>query len=548
MDSNVKLSGEMEQQNLRKRRTVVGPWKDVKEFRSVYEHLYGEDTDAEQQKQALSQINIWSLRRSTQCPAGVLATKTIFEVQCLDKSEGQEAITENVLQTLYASAIIRFFNFMSSTMQTHNMRSMYDTASMLGLPSFVVDLRHLCAHGQVLPPLDLLRSTVSNCIVWLRDYYWVPQLESMCDVEASKIRRKDKTLFEENVTKLLVIYDAALECYCKGAHNMKTGKRHISGKRLAELRTFYAEKKLTSLKDTLEFVLKELIILVKRETGIKDMSEIFIEALQKMKFFFTVGDTYNADEPLEILIGATHSFFRMLAVYGFIEDVFYSFIGLAENTYLDEIRRSGASFWATRIAAGFVAFRKCKQMYKAELEENPHTKDFDFTSLNLENISKKMRRHLIYAGVDIKCTPIFGDSMRRPWVWIVEKSYVEEKLSSINKYNGPIIKGILPLVEPPLTTSEIRGISLLIDAYLGKRTGVKKVAAEPVSKDDTIHTASELLQALKKQSGSGDEKMHIDENEAVSENKGQFGIWTLEKNDEITNWSVCPLGRLPWET
>ncbi|XP_011201799.2 uncharacterized protein LOC105225155 [Bactrocera dorsalis] len=546
MNNSAQLCEPMEQEPGAKRRTVVGPWKDVKEFRNVYEFLFDEDTDVDQQKRGLSQINVWSLRRSTQCPAGVLATTALLEVQHLDKAEGQQASSESVLQTLYASAFTRFFNFMSSTMQTHNMRTMYDTARMLGLPSFVVDLRHICAHGQVLPPIDMLRTSVSYCLNWLRNYYWSPQLESMCDVEASKIRRKDKTLFEENITKLFVIYDAALECYCKGAHNMKSGKRHISGKRLAQLRVYYAESKLTSLKDTLELVVKEIIALVHREIGIKDMSEIFIEALFKMKYFFNIGESHSSGEPLEFLIAATQSFFRMLAVYGFIEDVFYSFIELAENTSALEQRRTGASFWAVRIAAGFVAFRKCKQMYKAELDENPNTTDFDFTCLNQENISKKMRRHLIYAGVDLKCTPIFGDSMRRPWVWVVERSFVEQKLRDINQYNAPIIKSILPLVEPPLTTSEIRGISLLIDAYFGKRVGLKKNAAKQTNEDETIHTAAELLQALEKEN-STHEKMDCEVTEQVVNDKEQYGIWTIEKNDELINWTVCPLGRLPWE-
>lgn len=546
---NIGQPGEaLEQLPVAKRRTVVGPWKDVEEFRRVYEYLFDEDTDVDQQKRALSQINVWSLRRSTQCPAGVLATKALLEVQHLDKAEGQHAVSESVLQTLHASAFTRFFNFMSSTMQTHNMRTMYDTARMLGLPSFVVDLRHVCAHGQILPPIDILRTSVSYCLNWLRNYYWIPQLESMCDVEAGKIRRKDKTLFEENITKLFVIYDAALECFCKGAHNMKSGKRHISGKRLAQLRVYYAERKLISLKDTLELAIKEIISLVKREIGIKDMSEIFIEALFKMKYFFTIGESHSAGEPLEFVIAATQSFFRMLAVHGFIEDVFYSIIELAENPNIVEQRRNGASFWAVRIAAGFVAFRKCKQMYKAELDENPNTKDFDFTSLNLENISKKMRRHLIYAGVDLKCTPIFGDSMRRPWVWVVERSFVEQKLHIVNQYNAPIIKSILPLVEPPLTTSEIRGISLLIDAYFGKRVGLKKDANKPKNDDETIHTASELLRALEKRN-TDHEKMDCEVTEPVvnDKEKEQFGIWTIEKNDELINWSVCPLGRLPWE-
>lgn len=65
--------------------------------------------------------------------------------------------------------------------------------------------------------------------------------------------------------------------------------------------------------------------------------------------------------------------------------------------------------------------------------------------MNQENITKKMRRHLIYAGVDLKCTPIFGDSMRRPWVWVVERNFVEQKLRDINQYNAPIIKRYINL-------------------------------------------------------------------------------------------------------
>ncbi|XP_067613467.1 uncharacterized protein [Eurosta solidaginis] len=501
-----------------KRRTFVGPWKDVKEFARVYKYLYGDGTDIKQQKLGLIRVNVWTLRRSTLCPAGVLATQTLLEVQHKDLE------TEGV----------------------HNMRTMYDTARLLELPSFVVDLRHICAHGQVLPPLDVLRSTVSSCLTWLRDYYWLPQLNTMCDVEASKIRHKDKTQFEENVTKLFIIYDAALECYCKGAHNMKSGKRHVSGKRLAQLRAYYAEQKLETLKDTLELVVQDLISLVKREIAIKDMSEILIVALLNMKYFFSIGESHSSGEPLEFIIAATQSFFRMLAVYGFIEDLFYSLIAVAENELLTENRRAGASFWATRIAAGFVAFRKCKQIYKSELDKNPNTTDLDFTSLNQDNISKTMKRYLIYAGVDLKCTPIFGDSMRRPWVWVVDRNFVTQKINCINQYTAPIVKSLLPLVEPPLTTAEIRGITQLVDAFFGKKVTVKKQLQSAVKNADTIHTAQELLEALKEQNKL-EEMMDCDDSPAVSKTKQQFGCWTLENDDEICNWSMAPLGRFPWE-
>jgi len=82
-----------------------------------------------------------------------MATSVLVQAQ-LEDQEGNAKI-----QNTYASAFTRFYNFMSSIIQGHNMTSMYETARELGLQSFIVDLRHLCAHGQELPPVEVLRKT-----------------------------------------------------------------------------------------------------------------------------------------------------------------------------------------------------------------------------------------------------------------------------------------------------------------------------------------------------------------------------------------------------
>lgn len=341
--------------------------KNRSEFSKVYQCLFGENYSAATRQEALAQIRIWNLRRSTHCPAAVLATAVIIEVQ--QKDHPESIYSSEDLQTLYANAFTRFFNFMSSIMQTHNMRTMYQTAKELGLESFVVDLRHMCAHGQVLPPLQVLRNTAEYCIVWLHDYYWTSQLNSMCDVDATRIRRKDKTKFDDNVSALFEIYDAALEGHMKGATNIKTVQRHLHGKRFHKLRDYYTENNLNSLQDIFDHLVRELYSLVKRDVAIKDISLIYVGALMRMRYFFSISGIEESSKEMESLIAVNQTLFRMLAIYGFLDDFFLALIEVAENPLEEKAKRLAASFWGVHIIKGFKAFQQCKKMYKAEMDE-----------------------------------------------------------------------------------------------------------------------------------------------------------------------------------
>lgn len=336
------------------------------EFNKVYEWLFGKQYSQQTRQKALCQIRVWNLRRSTLCPAAVLATSVIIDVQLKDSKENK--FSDEELQTLYSNAFTRFFNFMSSIMQTHNMRTMYQTAKELGLQSFVVDLRHICAHGQVLPPLQVLRNTAEYCVSWLHDYYWASQGNTMCDIDAAHIRRKDKTEFDMNVSELFQIYDSALEGHMKGATNLKTLKRHLHGKRFNSLKEFYSQNKLNSLQSAFDVIVQQLCALVKRDVAIKDLSEIYVEAFLKMSYFFKVNVSHSSDADVITLLSVTQTLFRMLAIYGFVEDLFLSLIEITENPIAEASKRSGASFWAVEMAKGFLAFRQCKKMFKAELD------------------------------------------------------------------------------------------------------------------------------------------------------------------------------------
>ncbi|KAL9904245.1 uncharacterized protein LOC119631730 isoform X3 [Glossina fuscipes] len=518
--TNITSSTENNDQMKVKRRIIAGPWKNVAEFKKVYCWLYGPDSNTESRKLALSQMRVWGLRRSTQCPAAILGTSVMVEVQL--KDEAASIANNDDLQMLYASAFTRFFNFMSSIMQTYSIRNMYDTAKDLGLASFVVDLRHICAHGQVLPPLEVLRNTAQYCLHWLRDYYWNTQRANMCDVDAAFIRRKDKTQCDLNISRLFEVYDSALEVYMGGVVNIKIAKRYLHGHRLQCLKEYYNLNKFKTLTEIFDHIVQKLGQLIKRDIAIKDITEVFVEAILKMKYFFNVYEkAQNSDKHLEMLLEVTQTLFRMLALYDMLEKFFEAVLDIAESVSASDERKSGASFWAIQISKGFKAYRKCKELYKKELDKNPNIQEVTFSSTNVTKLSHHVRELLICSGIDRRYTLILSDTMRRPWIWSFDRSYLEKHLQMINKYTVPVIKRLLYLIEPELTVDEMQAFCSLIEAYF-------EVPTETNMKDNSkIYTPQDLLNKI---NGVVAETMEVDNDEhslECEESTENYGLWSI---------------------
>lgn len=331
------------------------------EFNATYNGLFGKKSKSADRRQALSRIRIWSLRRANLCPAAVLATSVLVKAQLEDK-EGNANI-----QTTYASAFTRFYNFMSSIIQGHNMSSMYETAKELGLQSFIVDLRHLCAHGQELPPVEVLRSTSEHCLEWLRTYYWLPHKETMSNLDVGKLQRKDKLKFEKEVTNLLEIYDLTLECHLKGADKLKAISKLKSSAEFNKIRVYSSSKKAKTSKEILDSVVNDLSVKVKRESSsMKDLLDIYTGCLLKMKYFLGVG--WEIDDNEDVLIAETQGLFRLLAMQGYIENFFVALVRLTENPNESDERRLGASYWASKMIETFGMLFRMKRMYKEELD------------------------------------------------------------------------------------------------------------------------------------------------------------------------------------
>lgn len=155
-------------------------------------------------------ITIWKLRCQNMTPATVLSTLTILKVQLQDQS-ADGFNTTTVLRHMYSNAFTRFLNFMSSIMQDKVLKTMYSTAAELGIEPFLVDLRHLCAHGHALPALDIFRRSATYCMDWLKSFYWQPQSISIQNTGLKNVRLARVIAYDNSIRELFAIYDAATE-------------------------------------------------------------------------------------------------------------------------------------------------------------------------------------------------------------------------------------------------------------------------------------------------------------------------------------------------
>eukprot|EP00039_Didymoeca_costata_P029417 m.24594 g.24594 ORF g.24594 m.24594 type:complete len:500 (-) comp7622_c1_seq1:55-1554(-) len=147
----------------------VVPWTDFDEWTEVQRLLLSEQFD--ERKAGVQRVQVWATR--TEVPLAVECTRSFVHVQLLDE-EGNTADT--VLRHLYSLAILRFVNgFCDAEQKGRTARSVQGLSEDLGIPVFLVDLRHEATHT-TMPTLQALRFAIPHALRWLEENYWKKQL------------------------------------------------------------------------------------------------------------------------------------------------------------------------------------------------------------------------------------------------------------------------------------------------------------------------------------------------------------------------------------
>ncbi|KAJ3826231.1 Las1-like-domain-containing protein [Lentinula raphanica] len=190
------------------------PWASIAELDEVCAAIYADESSLDSKTFAINRLTAW--KAITALPHAVDSTLSILAVIVQDDCSNTSGL---VLRQSYSAAIIRMVNGLVDPLQFGvYARSIAAIAAQLGLPAWLVELRHAATHED-LPSLEVLRRAAQQSMTWLLHNYWLPTLDpsSAPQAEVTPLRPLEPILKEyKNIFKL-VTRDTSLSKHYKQA-------------------------------------------------------------------------------------------------------------------------------------------------------------------------------------------------------------------------------------------------------------------------------------------------------------------------------------------
>ncbi|KAH7883943.1 Las1-like-domain-containing protein [Phlebopus sp. FC_14] len=156
------------------------PWAHVGELEQVCSWIFMDEADLEAKTFAINRLSAW--KAATALPHALESTLAILVARSLDATSQTATQGALVLRQTYAAAIIRMVNGLVDPLQVGvYARSIASIAAQLGLPSWLVELRHAATHED-LPSLELLREAAHESLSWLLNNYFLPTINPATSV------------------------------------------------------------------------------------------------------------------------------------------------------------------------------------------------------------------------------------------------------------------------------------------------------------------------------------------------------------------------------
>lgn len=150
------------------------PWANINELDQLCSWVFMDESDLEAKRFAINRLSAW--RAVTALPHALESTLSILTARLIDTSAMQQNISSLSLRQNYAAAIIRMVNGLVDPLQAGAYaRSIASIAAQLGLPSWLVELRHAATHED-LPSLEMLREASREALTWLLHNYFLPTI------------------------------------------------------------------------------------------------------------------------------------------------------------------------------------------------------------------------------------------------------------------------------------------------------------------------------------------------------------------------------------
>ncbi|KAL3674182.1 hypothetical protein V7S43_000142 [Phytophthora oleae] len=177
-------------------RRNAAPWLDWAEWQEMHVGLFNSDPYVQQR--VVSRVASW--RSRTQLPVAINATAQLVELQLHESMAqhhhhaiGVSSRSHMELSLLYASVVVRCVNgLVDGSQKGAYAMAVSALAQRIGIPLWVVDLRHESTHNQ-LPSLPVLRFAARHLLAWLRANYWEAQEGSI----RGQVHHAAQWLFEQ---------------------------------------------------------------------------------------------------------------------------------------------------------------------------------------------------------------------------------------------------------------------------------------------------------------------------------------------------------------
>lgn len=243
-----------------------------------------------------------------QTPATISGTLTILEVMLKDNMSKDKDTVKN-LCNMYSTALTRLTYYFSSSylffiydisfdfhrflnhitsLFKKEQQSMYKIAKSIEMDPFLVELRHLCSHGQATPSIDVFRRSAVYSLDWLKEYFWDNEVKAIKNTNHKDIKLNVQ-LYKNELVKYLNAYDIATEGIykeCKTVSELENIPLTDNDDRLRELKKLAKELDETSLEMIIDSI---LLSTMSRQTDTNNYDLIymktFIDILFTRKFF-----------------------------------------------------------------------------------------------------------------------------------------------------------------------------------------------------------------------------------------------------------------------
>ncbi|KAK5982601.1 hypothetical protein GCK32_003291, partial [Trichostrongylus colubriformis] len=133
--------------------------------------------DVEELKECLAILSMWRSRMGNSIPVALscsemLVRLAISELQIANEADQWMKMEELKMQ--HCIVIIRFINYVNEIGQRQRQTSIVRAVQQLGIPSWLVEIRHNASHSHV-PPIGTLRMGSEFCREWIWNNFWTRQ-------------------------------------------------------------------------------------------------------------------------------------------------------------------------------------------------------------------------------------------------------------------------------------------------------------------------------------------------------------------------------------